>query len=262
MTLSARQLDHALARGDLDTVKAELDRGALDLQQPLVRYGMLPLHNAAWHGHAALVSLLVQYGADPEGRSDEGLTALLLACEQAHWATASTLMTLGAQADARDHGGNQAVHFAAERPGGELLLAPLLARGVAVDARNAHGWTAMHVAARSGQVTMVHALAEAKADLNARDQEGHTPLLLAARDRRIEVLWALHTLGVDETARNHLKEGIGDIVDPLLFEQLGRDHEVYWWLRPLMPVQKRWQVELRVEADSTPDRLRTGRSTP
>lgn len=238
-TLSARVFEKALAAGDIDTIRMDVGQGNVDLNKPTSRYGLLPLHTAAWHGRTAMVDFLIQYGAALEGRSEEGLTALLLACQRAHWPTAMRLIAMGADAEASDNGRNQAIHFAAEREGGEGLWPALAERGVKVEARNAQGWTPLHVAAKSGHPQMVQCLVDAGADINSRDQEGHTPLLLAARERRIESLWILHGLGADELARNRMGEGIGDIVDPLLFVELGRDHDVYWWLRPLMPLQKR-----------------------
>lgn len=259
-TLTARQIDKAIAQGDIEAISVDVSMGRVDLNQPQSRYGMLPLHAAAWHGRSAMVNFLVQHGAALEGKSEEGLTALLMACQQGHWDTAECLISLGAQADACDKGGNQALHFASERPGGEKLWAVLAARGVTTDVRNGHGWTAMHVAARSGQAPMLKCLAAADADLNCRDQAGHTPILLAARERRVDTLWALHELGADEGARNRMDEGIGDIVDPLLFEKLGREHEIYWWLRPLMPVQKRYQPEVQLQNEAIP--VKVSRSTP
>jgi ankyrin repeat protein len=258
--LSSRLFDKAIAQGDIDTVQAEINAGRGQLNQPRSRYGMLPLHVAAWHGQSLMVDFLIGHGAALEGRSEEGLTALLLACQQGHWHVGSRLLVLGAQGDACDNGGNQAIHAAAEREGGEQLWPSLASRGVNVEARNAHGWTALHVAAKYGQVAMVKCMANAGADLNARDQEGNTPLLLAARERRIGTLWALHTLGANELARNRMNEGIGDIVHPLLFEKLGREHEIYWWLRPLMPVQKAYQPELKT-SEATPS-VRLNRSGP
>lgn len=261
-TLPARAFDKAIAHGDIETIRGDVAQGRVDLNQPASRYGMLPLHAAAWHGQTTMVDFLVQHGAALEGRSEEGLTALLLACQQGHWATAERLLTLGAVAVACDNGGNQAIHFAAQREGGEMLWASLSERGVGPDVRNAHGLTPLHVAAKCNQGVMVTHLVQAGADINGRDQEGYTPLLMAARERRIDSLWTLHELGADEGARNRMNEGIGDVVDPLIFEKLGREHEVYWWLRPLMPVQKRYQVDLVPEDVEPAKPTRISRSTP
>jgi ankyrin repeat protein len=240
MTVSfARQLEHALSRGDEILVNDALAHGQLRLDAPVTRYGLLPLNQAAWYGQTAMLELLVAHGAPLEGANEDGLTALLLAVQRGHWACAEKLLDLGASVFSMDGGRNQAMHFAAEHANGGPFLQRLVQRGSLLEHRNTLGWSALHVAAARGQTGVARTLLDLGADLHARDQEGHTPLLLAARERRIETLWALKEAGADPGLRNQMGEGLGDIVDPLLFEHLGRNHDVYWWLRPLMPVQRR-----------------------
>lgn len=66
-----------------------------------------------------------------------------------------------------------------------LLLA---ARTVSVNARSAHGDTALHLAAYGGHVGIVGALLAAGADVHARTAEGATPLDLAAGQPHVRAL--------------------------------------------------------------------------
>lgn len=52
----------------------------------------------------------------------------------------------------------------------------LLAKNINVQARNAHGWTSLHVAAAGGDVTVVQLLLQHGADVQARSNVGTTPL--------------------------------------------------------------------------------------
>jgi ankyrin repeat protein len=75
---------------------------------------------------------------------------------------------------------------AAQRAGQVLLQATeagdivqmeaLLAKGAAVNARNAHGWTPLHVAAAGGDPAVIALLLKHGADVHAQSHIGTTPL--------------------------------------------------------------------------------------
>ncbi|HRI75503.1 MAG TPA: ankyrin repeat domain-containing protein [Alphaproteobacteria bacterium] len=58
-------------------------------------------------------------------------------------------------------------------------ITDLIARGAALEIRNAHDSTPLLIAARKGQEYIADLLIQAGADVNAKDSEGNTPLILA-----------------------------------------------------------------------------------
>ena len=55
-----------------------------------------PLHDAAFKGHAAVVSALLAAGADPNARNSNGFTPLRVAATLGHAAIVSALRAAGA----------------------------------------------------------------------------------------------------------------------------------------------------------------------
>lgn len=58
---------------------------------------------AAWNGKTELVSLLVASGADLSISSQDGWTALTMACSNNHRETAAALLRLGAEVNTSDN---------------------------------------------------------------------------------------------------------------------------------------------------------------
>ena len=82
---AAPELDvhEAAAVGDADRVRALLD-GRPELMRAVAADGFAPLHAAAAGGDRELVALLLESGADPAPRSDDGRTPAALARERGH----------------------------------------------------------------------------------------------------------------------------------------------------------------------------------
>ena len=76
----------------------------------------------------------------------------------------------------------------------------LLNQGVDPNARNAQGYTPLHLTARSGQARMLQALLELGVDVDPRDATGHTPLHLTAFNQNRRPKDLLITAGADVNA--------------------------------------------------------------
>ena len=83
---------HDAARtGDLEALEA-----ALDADDRLVRakdkLQRTPLHLAAWSGHAAMVALLIERGADVHAEAIDGIRAIHFAAQNGHESAVKELL--------------------------------------------------------------------------------------------------------------------------------------------------------------------------
>lgn len=72
------------------------------MTSPCQKPGWTALHSAAHAGHgAAVISLLVKFGASPAAVARRGYTPLHSACMRGRWHSAKALLAFGADANAR-----------------------------------------------------------------------------------------------------------------------------------------------------------------
>jgi ankyrin repeat protein len=133
--------------------------------------GRTPLMFAALYGSASDVAALLERGADPNVRSDAGLTALMLAATDA----AKTQL--------------------------------LLAKGANVNLRSEDGRTALHIAAMSGETGIVKRLLNAGAGVNFNG--GDSPLAHAATAGNVELVQMLIEAGAPVTRQAGVSALIG-----------------------------------------------------
>ncbi len=119
-----------------------------------------PLHQAATYNHAGLTKILIEKGADTAAKeSFGGGTPLHVACEG--------VAVISAQGEMVRRGALETVDS-------------LLRGGARPNARDKHGITPLHVAARFLHIHVVDRLIAAGADIHARTDAGWTPLHFAA----------------------------------------------------------------------------------
>lgn len=98
--------------------------------------------------------------------------------------------------DARDEHGQTALHHAA-RSGDASNVRRLVDAGTEIDARDADGNTPLHRAIQSGHAGAARALIAAGADVNATTRFGHSPLHLAAGTMQENLAGLLAAYGAD-----------------------------------------------------------------
>ncbi|CAB0030124.1 unnamed protein product [Trichogramma brassicae] len=122
------------------------------------KFGCAPLHAAAFHSDAELMQLLLRNGADPNPANADGTTPLHL------------VNCIDDDADAA-HFWRSFFEISEEE----------MRRKVQVDARNARGWTPLHLALYSGSEAATRLLLSRGADPNLATARGETPLHVACR---------------------------------------------------------------------------------
>ena len=157
-----------------------------------------PLHYAAHCGlHVIVKSLIIQHSQDVHSRRFDGKFAPLhLASQQGHADVVRLLLEHGADLTAPCGDGSAQLHEAS-REGREDVTHLLLEDGADVAAQNDYGFTPLHVAS-SGEVARL--LLAHGADVTTRDKYGFTPL---HRSMNVEFTRSLLEHGADTTARTY-----------------------------------------------------------
>jgi len=97
----------AALNGDLDLVKALIDKGA-----EVNKKGWAPLHYAAANGHDDVVQLLLDNSAYIDAGSPNGTTPLMMAARGNHLSTVKVLLDAGADSRVKNQLGLTALDFA------------------------------------------------------------------------------------------------------------------------------------------------------
>ena len=150
---------HAAAEdGNINVVKALLERGIDINSRNPYDHNRTPLDRAAHKGNVDLVRLLIERGAEVDARDDWGWTPLHCASDSGHLEVSRVLI---------DHGAN-------------------------VNARHRDHWTPMHISAYLGHLELVKLILECGADVHAPNSHGQTPyqtLLTSGHREAADLLW-------------------------------------------------------------------------
>ncbi len=137
------------------------------------RDGNSPLHRASLRGAGDVVEILIKHGASVKEKNNKGLQPLDMACDWDNYKAVQCLLEHGAVADV------EALCTASEFCRREMMEL-LISHGAPVTAKDRIGGTALHYAARKGNMDAVRILIENGADCNVQDRRGITPFQWAA----------------------------------------------------------------------------------
>ena len=131
-------------------------------------FGMTPLSRACTNGSAALVELLLNGGANPNTRIATGETPLMTCASTGNADAVRALIARGADVNAKEPSQNQdALMWAAsERHPNVVRL--LVEAGADARAHTKKGFTALHFAAREGDIDSVRQLLASGVNVNVR----------------------------------------------------------------------------------------------
>jgi len=163
------------------------------------RYGYTDLNFAVIECNVRKIRRLLERGADPNFRNDEGKTPLHDAAEYCPEAI-DTLIKYGADPNARDVGGFTPLHIAALE--GSVEAAKALIPHADVNARDKEERMPLHLALEYNNCDVAMLLLQHGADPNARDGKGRTPLHLASAAGCVEVVKTLLERGANPSIRD------------------------------------------------------------
>ncbi|KAK6213000.1 hypothetical protein QIS74_09002 [Colletotrichum tabaci] len=168
--------------------------------------GRLPIHWAASSNCIDIIILLAQYSNfDPDVQDGSGWTPLMIAASLKDGeALVSLLLQKGADANLKNHNGQNVLHFVASK--NNLDVAKTLISQdspVSTRVRDKRGQYPIHRAAAVGSVPMVMLLVKSKSPLNAVDASGYTALHHAVAEGHGDTAVALLKAGAECDKRDN-----------------------------------------------------------
>jgi ankyrin repeat protein len=144
--------------------------------------------------------LLASIGCEREASAPTG--ELIAVAKHGTLEEAEALVAAGADVNEADELGWTALHYAINRTRfGDFhepdLVLLFLESGGDLEARTAEEETALHIAARIGNVTLVESFLDAGSSIDVVEDRGRTPTSLAAFMKRLQVLDLLTSRGAD-----------------------------------------------------------------
>lgn len=112
-------LHNAACCGSAQRTLAVLSRGTIDIDQG-DHEGVTPLMYASIRGHARVVNILLNRGADVSLAADDSFTALLASAHAGHHAATKMLLNAGADVQVTTSAGDTPLHLAACRGHSEV----------------------------------------------------------------------------------------------------------------------------------------------
>ncbi|MBE0621761.1 MAG: ankyrin repeat domain-containing protein, partial [Burkholderiales bacterium] len=135
-------------------------------------------------------------GADCNGRTGDGATALMLAAHTGNLAMVKALIEAGADVNAADERGwaalTKAVYNADLDRGFADVVQALIDAGANVEAPIGYGVRPLMLAAGYGETAVVETLLHAGADVLARNEGGLTALMMVKQKHYVDVINLLH----------------------------------------------------------------------
>ncbi|KAF3077232.1 Ankyrin-1 [Trichoderma lentiforme] len=159
-----------------------------------VAEGWTPIHWASLEGHEAVVKLLLENDANPDGW-DRECSPLKLAVQNDHTAVVRLLLEGAANPGDRDL--DDYLEHASKT--GNIDMAKLLFRWRGHQPNDRY---LLHIAARSGHETMITLLLDEGFDLESQDKEGKTPLQHAAANGHEAVVRQLLQKGANPESKD------------------------------------------------------------
>lgn len=193
----------AAANGHLCTVNAIMFSGRNVLLNARDELGQTPLHYTARKKYVAVTVKLLRAEADPNIRSNNGMSPIDIAVIEGQQKTLEAMIQHGADVTDADNIGQTPLHHAAQHGNAEAA-GTLINAGADPVARNSQDLSPLDIATTNGKLEVVITLIRHsdKVDVNAADQQGWTALHYATRAANVAITETLMDAGADHGIRN------------------------------------------------------------
>uniref|UniRef100_A0A3Q3J6Y3 Death domain-containing protein n=1 Tax=Monopterus albus TaxID=43700 RepID=A0A3Q3J6Y3_MONAL len=163
------------------------------------KYGVAPVHLAAWFGNVEIMKLLVQAGAESKVENEEGLNIMHCAAINNHPEIIEHIINdlQMPELDKEDTSGNRPFALAAEHGHVEMLQMLMDPYQMATMVPNKVGDTPLHLAARKGHLGAVQLLLQSFDTRDEVNMDGETALYQAAENGQEACVLALLEAGCD-----------------------------------------------------------------
>ncbi|KAJ3484982.1 hypothetical protein NLG97_g6919 [Lecanicillium saksenae] len=161
--------------------------------------GWLPIHYAASYGHAEMIQILIDCGADATAVDAKGTNSVQLAAQSGHEGALRLLIKHGVDTLACRSDGWNPLHIASYYGHADIVRALLEHDEVAfaINAMTPAGLTAAFLAAAKGKTEVMKVLLNCNADIEKGDKNGWTTIFAACRCGQIDVVKLLLGAGAN-----------------------------------------------------------------
>jgi ankyrin repeat protein len=154
------------------------------------------LHEAVMKENLALISILLEHGADINAKNNMGESPLLFGCRKKKADAVYFLLAKGASEKVVDNFGETALHIAVGK-NHQMIVERLLNRGYDINAQSYHGNTPLHCAAYYGYTEIVKILLTNGAQVDIQNNELRTALHNSCIYYRVDVAKLLLKCGAN-----------------------------------------------------------------
>lgn len=205
----AQTIFESAATGKLPAVRNAVESNRTLLKETDEQSRTL-LHHAAANGRNRVVRYLLDTGAKPDPKDDNGETPLVLAVRHKKFTVAQQLMQHGAYAKLVYGDDQRTLLHEAVLTKSRGMVSLMLDAGINVKAQAEGHGTALHLAADQGPVELVLVLRLGGAQYNAQGSRGETPLHRAAAAGHFALVKYMAREGAHADARDNGGQTPGD----------------------------------------------------